>query len=243
MYLLIEYKRGYHNWFILIFLLLNIIALGLGYVLLVSLDKIQVVSLNLLTQSVYTVYTQFGVFLFSPLFIITIANDYKDKNIAFYKMLGYSAFTYFLQKKMFIFVCSIFSTVIISFTLLLLYGHFIMISIFFIKVLLVILFYSSLSLFFAFILVQFLSAFFLMIGLWVVGIFVAQVNPCMKYFAYYDSTSMDYKNYVLFLSNKIEIKQIMYDMLNGLVFNSAVLGFTLLIIFFSNKIWSKYGIH
>ena len=70
----------------------------LGYVLLVSLDKISNPSLEELFISIYTVFTQFGMLIFSVLTIQTFATDYKAKNILFYKLMGYNWLRFFLEK-------------------------------------------------------------------------------------------------------------------------------------------------
>ena len=75
-----------------------IICFVLGYVLLVSLDKISNPSLEELFISIYTVFTQFGMLIFSVLTIQTFATDYKAKNILFYKLMGYNWLRFFLEK-------------------------------------------------------------------------------------------------------------------------------------------------
>lgn len=48
--------------------------------------------------SIYTVFTQFGMLIFSVLTIQTFATDYKAKNILFYKLMGYNWLRFFLGK-------------------------------------------------------------------------------------------------------------------------------------------------
>ena len=109
MKLALEFKRGKTNYSILLFLILNLMAVALGGLLMFSIDKVAIeeITQKLLTYSTYTVYTQFGLFFFSPFIINCITSDYKSKNILFYKFIRINAFLYFLQKLLFLFVLSI----------------------------------------------------------------------------------------------------------------------------------------
>lgn len=74
------------------------ICFFLGYFLLASLDKITHPSVQELYNSIYTVYTEFGMLIFPVLVLQTFSSDYKNKNILFYKLLGYNWLHYFLGK-------------------------------------------------------------------------------------------------------------------------------------------------
>ena len=76
-----EFRKDVKNRYFIYYLATVIICFVLGYVLLVSLDKISNPSLEELFISIYTVFTQFGMLIFSVLTIQTFATDYKAKNI------------------------------------------------------------------------------------------------------------------------------------------------------------------
>ena len=66
----------------------------------VSIDKIKIndITLNVLFQSVYTVFTQFGMLILPIIVIYSFNIDYKEKNILFYQLLDINEITYFLTK-------------------------------------------------------------------------------------------------------------------------------------------------
>ena len=93
-----EFKKNIKNRYFLFYLLTVVICFLLGYVLLLSLDKIAHPSIGELYISVYTVFTQLGMLIFPVLVIQTFSTDYKGKNILFYKLMGYNWNRYFLAK-------------------------------------------------------------------------------------------------------------------------------------------------
>lgn len=93
-----EVKKNIKNRFFLFYLFTILICFILGYVLLVSLDKISNPTIEELYISIYTVFTQFGMLIFPVLIIQTFTMDYKGKNILFYKLMGYNWLRYFLAK-------------------------------------------------------------------------------------------------------------------------------------------------
>lgn len=82
-----EFKKNIKNRYFLFYLLTVVICFLLGYVLLLSLDKIAHPSIGELYISVYTVFTQLGMLIFPVLVIQTFSTDYKGKNILFYKLI------------------------------------------------------------------------------------------------------------------------------------------------------------
>lgn len=63
--------------------------------LLASLDKIVNPTIAELYNSIYTVYTEFGMLIFPVLILSTFTSDYKNKNVLFYKLMGYNWLKYF----------------------------------------------------------------------------------------------------------------------------------------------------
>ena len=93
-----EIRKNIKNHFFLFYLLTVAICFVLGYVLLVSLDKISNPTISELYVSIYTVITQFGMLIFPVLIIQSFVSDYKNKNILFYKLMGYNWLRYFFDK-------------------------------------------------------------------------------------------------------------------------------------------------
>ena len=104
-------------------------------------------------------------------------------------------------------------------------------------------FYSIITLFLAFMLGKFLTVFFTVIILWIVGIFIAQITLPMHYFAYYDATAQDYKLFINFLRETVPVKNILYIIINNYIFDLILLVASLLAISLSKKKWVKHGIY
>ncbi len=94
----LEFIRSLNNKTYLYVLLSVILCFVLGYILLVSLDKLDYVSFNELIYSVYTVYTQLGFFIFTVITFNFFMLDYKQKNILFYKNIGFNEYSWYLSK-------------------------------------------------------------------------------------------------------------------------------------------------
>ena len=93
-----EVKKCIRNRFYVFCIAMVTICFGLGYFLLASLDKIIHPTIVELYNSIYTVYTEFGMLIFPVLILFTFSSDYKNKNILFYKLMGYDWCKYFLSK-------------------------------------------------------------------------------------------------------------------------------------------------
>lgn len=93
-----EIKRSINNRNFLFCIATVVLSFVLGYILLVSIDKFENVTLKQLFFSVYTVFTQFGMMIFPIVVMYSINSDYKEKNVLFYKVIGIEAKQYFLRK-------------------------------------------------------------------------------------------------------------------------------------------------
>lgn len=93
-----EIKKNIRNKYWVFCIITVGICFFLGYFLLASLDKITHPSVQELYNSIYTVYTEFGMLIFPVLILQTFSSDYKNKNILFYKLLGYNWLRYFSGK-------------------------------------------------------------------------------------------------------------------------------------------------
>lgn len=84
----LEIKRSFHNRTALYILLVNLICFGLGVILPVGLDHIQVMTAADFSFSVYTVYTQFGMMIFGFMIAHMLSQDYTNHYIYFYNQFG-----------------------------------------------------------------------------------------------------------------------------------------------------------
>lgn len=103
-----EIRKTIKNKYYIFCFITTAICFWLGYILLASLDKITNPTIAELYNSIYTVYTEFGMLIFPVLIIQTFSRDYKNKNILFYKVMGYNWFQYFIEKLIINFFVSVF---------------------------------------------------------------------------------------------------------------------------------------
>lgn len=161
----LEMKRAVRNKFYVIFTLINLLNVLLGYILLVTIDKVQNVTFQDMFESVYTVYTQFGTLLFSAFIIMQFYVDYKEKNIFFYKALGFSELRYYLTKVGMILLATIIGSTFSSIFICVPYAKLEMLPVVFLKIEGVMIYYtfiiSTIGFIFSNFLVAFFSSFFL----------------------------------------------------------------------------------
>lgn len=238
----IEFKRAVRSKFYILFALLNILNVVLGYILLVTIDKVLTITFQDMFESVYTVYTQFGTLLFSALIIMQFYIDYKEKNIAFYKTLGISGHSYFLAKVSMILVATIIGTLISSILICLPYGKIDLLPVVFLKVESVMIYYTLIISTISFIFSNFLVAFFINIFLWIMGIVVSAGSAFMQYFAYYDASTADYQYLISYLDGKVTISELLQHIAGNYIYDLAVFVVCIIIVWFLRRRWIKNGI-
>lgn len=187
-----EVKRSINNKSYLFCIGSIILCFILGYILLVSIDKIEQVQLNQLLLSVYTVLTQFGMMVFPFVTIYSINVDYKEKNILFYRNFNIGPIKYFLSKV---------ASSMLWFTIIIIVSIF-SISIYYrdftfllptILLYVSVLFYTTIiSSCFAFIFKNMLAAFGVNFFMWIGSIVLGTIFIGFKYVAYFDASKSLY---------------------------------------------------
>lgn len=238
----IELKRAIRSKFYIFFGLLNILNVVLGYILLVTIDKVQTVTFQDMFESVYTVYTQFGTLLFSALIIMQFYIDYNEKNIVFYRTLGFSEHKYFLTKVAMILLATIIGSLISSTVICLPYGELDMLPIVFLKIESVMVYYTLIISTISFIFNNFLAAFFINVFLWIMGIVVSTTSSFMQYFAYYDASTADYQHLISYLDGKVSVSELLQHIAGNYVYDLVVFGICVVVVWLLRRRWIKNGI-
>ena len=236
---MLEFKRSINNRSFIFCFLTVLISFILGYILLISIDKIEVVTLKQLYFSVYTVFTQFGIMIFSIVILYSINLDYKEKNILFYQAIGINAKKYFLNKlsvMLLWFSCAIF---IAMFTVCSIYkdfSDFLVMLIYFENVIIYTLLISSLL---GYIFKNILVAFGMNLFIWLGSIIIYTIFPNCKYIAYFDASNILYLNFEKYIdSGRLEYLQIWESFL----YNILLFIFVLSLVCIFSKRWIKNGI-
>lgn len=238
----LEMIRAVRSKFYVIFTLINILNVLLGYILLVTIDKIQNVTFKDMFESVYTVYTQFGTLLFSAFIIMQFYVDYKEKNMFFYKTLGFSELRYYLTKVGVILSATLIGTTFSSILICVPYGRLDMLPVVFIKIEALMIYYTLIISTIGFIFSDFLVAFFLSFFLWIVGIVVSASSSFMEYFAYYDASTTDYHHLISYLDGKIEITTLFHYIAENYIYDLIVCIICVIVILCLRKRWVQNGI-
>ncbi|WP_058486656.1 ABC transporter permease [Defluviitalea phaphyphila] len=238
----IELKRGIRNKFFLIMLFLNVLSVFLGYVLLVVLDEVTKVTFQNFVESVYTVYTQLGIFIFSPIIIKQIYTDYKEKNIMFYKALNYNTSRYYISKVFMVIMGTIMGSIIATLLICVPFGKFNLFFIVFLKIEAVMIFYSILMTFLGFIFSNFIVAFCVSIAAWIIGMQISAISKNLRFFAYYDAINLDYQEFIKFLKNKLAFQSIFINIGENYLFNIIILIICIALVNILKRKWISNGV-
>lgn len=238
MLLKLEFKRSLNNKSFLFCFLTVLLSFVLGYILLVSIDKIENVTIQQLFYSVYTVFVQLGMMIYSIIIIYFINSDYKEKNILFYKILDVNYRNYFLSKVIILILWYTVSIIIMTTITCLSYNDF---SYFFTilsylenSILYTILIVSMLSFLFKNMLVVFCTNFFL----WIMSIVILTILPKFKYIAYFDASNEVYIN----LGKYLEAGNVNWSTVNLWLYNLIIFILVFLVINVFSKRWIKNGV-
>jgi len=216
-----------------------VMSFVLGYVLLVSIDKIEHVSIKQIFLSTYTVFTQFGMLIFPVIIIQSINGDYKDKNILFYRRYGIGAIHYYLGKLGVIALWFLGSLVLVVSTVSILYGDFsqwLPMFIYLTNALAYIILVASL---FAFIFKSILVSFFANLLAWIASIIVLTAVPSMRFIAYFDASNSLYKNLEMYLSSG-DTQYLSY--FESTLYNLSIFILAIVVVFLLRKRWITNGI-
>lgn len=234
----LEFKRSLNNKSFLFCFLTVLLSFVLGYILLISIDKIENVTIQQLFFSVYTVFTQLGMMIFSIIIIYFINSDYKEKNILFYKILGVNAKSYFLSKVIILILWYSISIILISTIVCFFYKNFsylfIMINYLENSIIYIILIVSMFSFLFKNMLVVFCTNFFV----WIMSIVTLTVFPNFKYIAYFDASNEVYN----ILEKYLEVGKTNWSTINLLLYNLIIFIIVFLVITIFSKRWTKNGV-
>lgn len=189
-----ELKRSINNRSFLFCIATVTLSFVLGYILLISIDKVKYVTLKQLFFSVYTVFTQFGMMIFPLVIIYSINSDYKEKNILFYRVMGIEAKQYFLRKlgvMLLWFSCALIAVI---FVVCIIYGDFSefwVMLVYFENAIAYIILIAS---FLAFVFKNMLVSFCMNLLIWISSIILLTVFPNRHYIAYFDASNIVYLN-------------------------------------------------
>lgn len=234
----LEFKRSINNKSFLFCLATVLLSFILGYILLVSIDKVENVTIDQLFFSVYTVITQLGIMIFSIVIIYSISLDYKEKNILFYKSMGINSQKYFLMKIAIMIFW--FSVAIILYTLgaCILYNDFskfyIMVN-YFENVIIYIVLITSL---FSFLFENMMGSFCVNLAFWIFSIVLFTASPKLKFIAFFDASNEVYINLDKFLSTGSHT-YVSWDLWK---YNLIIFIIVFIITNMFSKRWTKNGI-
>lgn len=234
-----EIKKNIKNHSFLFYLFTIAICFILGYVLLVSLDKISNPTISELYISIYTVFTQFGMLIFPVLIIQTFTADYKGKNILFYKLMGYDWFKYFITKVCIILLWMSLVTLSGIFIISLLYkdfSHTVVTMFYFESVLIYEVLLASM---WGFLFKSVIGAYVFNFAFWLFSMIASIANGHLSFLARYDASNpvfLKFNQYFNTNSNE-------YLMISGNIGYSIALFFIVLtIVFIFRRRWEKNGI-
>lgn len=233
-----EIKRSINNRNFLICIATVVLSFVLGYILLVSIDKIKYVTLKQLFFSVYTVFTQFGMMIFPIIIIYSINLDYKEKNVLFYRVIGIDAKQYFLRKLGVMILWFSFALVAVIFAVCIIYADFsefwIMLMYFESAIVYIILISSLL----AFLFKNMLVSFCINLLIWISSIVLYTVFPNYHYIAYFDASNIVYLNLEKFLKTS-NIKYLFIG--QSCLYNFMLFTVVFVLVCVFSKRWIKNG--
>lgn len=234
-----EIKRSINNRNFLFCIATVVLSFVLGYILLISIDRIKYITIKQLFFSVYTVFTQFGMMIFPIVVINSINSDYREKNILFYRVLNIESKQYFLRKlgvMFFWFSCAL---VAITFVVCIIYADFSMFGIMLIYFENAIIYIILISSLLAFVFKNMLVSFCINLFIWISSIVLFTAFPNHHYIAYFDASNKVYLNLEKYLkTSNIGYLAIGQSCLYNLVLFFVIFG---LVCAFSKQ-WLKNGI-
>lgn len=236
---MLEFKRSINNKSFIFCFLTIILSFLIGYFLLVGLDKIENVTIEQFSFSLYTVMTQFGPMIYSVVIINSLNQDYRDKNIMFIKKSGTTALVYLLKKILVIFFWfGIFTTLLYT-VVCLSYSdftyYFVMISSY-LNVLIYIVLISALC---GFLFKNILVAYGFNLFLWILGIIMVAVIPSARFIAYFDASNSLYQNLEKYFETG---NSQLLNLGESVLYNIIIFIIILVIAKLLSKVWLKNGI-
>lgn len=213
----------------------------LGLFLLVSLDgyRFTEISLGMLQYSIYTVYTQFGFFIFPVLSINFIAIDYKEKNVSFYELIGYNSSSYFLHKAFVLMAFITTGNIIISILLSIVYGDFGNMILFFFKLENVSIFITLMSLLYAYLFKNMMISYCFNFAIWVMSIVLYSINDLFRFLCFYDAALIRHSSF----ENILKSGGLMHaSVLEEIIYNIIIFLFDVIVVYIFKRRWKRNGI-
>lgn len=234
-----EVKKYIRNRFYIFSIVTVGICFLLGYFLLASLDKIVYPSVTELYNSIYTVYTEFGMLIFPVLILQTFSSDYKNKNILFYKLIGYNWFHYFVEKLVINFCCISIPTILGLTFISVIYNDFSYLGVMIIYFESVISFQVLLECLWGFLFKSMMVGYMVNFAYWLFSIIFATANAKLSFFARYDAANSVY----LKLGKYFDTGHTAFLTIGeNIVYTFLVLAIILCIVYFYRRGWEKNGI-
>ena len=234
-----ELKKNLRNNNIFYYIIVVMVCFLLGYFLLASLDKIINPTIEQLYISIYTVYTQFGMIIF-PVFILqTFSNDYKNKNILFYQLVGYNWLKYFLAKVVLNYFLISLPSIVGLGIIAAWYKDFtnLWVIVFYFES--VICFQVLLECMWGFLFKNMIIGYVVNFTYWLFSIIFATASKYLENFARYDAANTVYKN----LSEYLVTHDKKYLSISGnCIYTFGMFGIVLLVVFIGKGRWKKNGV-
>lgn len=239
--MLIELKRIKNNHLGLYIVVISILSGILGLVLMLTLDKMSFseVTLGEIQYSIYTVYTQFGFFFFPVLAIYHINNDYRDKNIIFYKMIKVNVFSYILFKICTLMLFMMIGIMIVAIGIGVIYGDLSNAFLFFIKLGNVSSFIVIVAVLYAYLCKSMILAYCINFAMWIMGAILHSINDIFRFTIFYDGSLERHRQFQEVLKNGHIIDRTVFD---ELLYNLIVILVVVAIVGIFKKRWEKNGI-
>lgn len=218
-----------------------VLCFVLGLFLLITLDgyKLSEISLSTLQYSIYTVFSQFGFFILPVIAIHIISNDYKEKNISFYKSINENEITYFIKKIFALITYMSIGIVISAIILAILYKNFSNILLFILKLENVSIFIVLISSLIAFLFKNNIAAFCINFGVWVLSVSLSAVHSIFKLLCFYDASLARHSEFRKLLNSyRAFDNSILFEIAYNCIFLIIALG----IIKIFKKRWIRNGI-
>lgn len=235
----IEIRRFIRGKTFLINFCIVVLCFLVGYILCKSIDKIENLEIGQLLLSEITVYSQLGFLIFPITIMLPFSNDYSQKNIFFYRLLGYDGVKYFWKKVCMIFISLSIPTVVCILVISSVYNNFeyFKISLFYMGAVLAwqILISSTLVFLFRNIIISYSINLFV----WLATIFITVANKNLYFLAYFDASTEVYKK-----TSDILTKGMIdnFPYLNAVCIIGVIFILDAIIIWISRRRWVRNGI-
>lgn len=224
-----------------LFCIITIVACFVfGYILPISIDHVEELTLYDYFNSVYTVITQFGPLVFSIVVIYILNTDYREKNILFYRNMSYGPLKHILLRLLPVIVYFTITLLAVTFLTCLAYGeqknYWIMFW-YYENALVSEIIIGSM---FAYLFKNILLAFCVNLAVWIGQILLFTSSKIFALLAYYDASNKLYDELSQFLSTG---DKSYIHIGNSILYNVALFLILIVVIILFRKRWIKNGVY